>query len=191
MPVLLLAAVALSVATVPLARGHLSRLGQVRFRHTWAIFGALGTQIVIVSVVPGGDALVHRLLHIGSYALAAVFVYANRRIVGIPIVALGGALNTVAIVANNGVMPASRSALRAAGLATTTDGFMNSAAVEHPRLLLFGDIFAIPKGWPLHSVYSIGDMCIAVGVAVAIHALSASRLIRRSSREETGKRSAA
>ena len=67
--------------------------------------------------------------------------------------------------------PRRRSALRSAGLATNASGFQNSAAVAHPRLLVLGDILAVPKGWPLSNVYSIGDICIAIGVIVVIHAL--------------------
>ena len=182
--VFLLAAVALGVATVPLAGGRLSRLAHVRLRLTPLIFGALAIQIVIVSVAPGGSPLLHRSLHVGSYALAGAFLVANRRIAGFRILALGALLNLVAIVANNGVMPASRRALHAAGELASAHGFANSTLLAHPRLLFLGDVFAIPKSWPLHNVFSIGDVCIAIGAAIAIHALSGSRLVPRRSHDE-------
>jgi hypothetical protein len=106
-------------------------------------------------------------------------VVANRRVVGMPVLALGATLNLIAIVANNGVMPASRSALRTAGRLTTSTDFVNSAAVAHPRLLFLGDILAVPHWVPLANVYSIGDVCIAIGVAIAIHGLAGSRLVPR------------
>src|SRR3954470_22099939 len=77
--VLLLAAVVLGVATVPLAGGKLSRLADVRVRLVPAIFGALAIQVVIVSLLPGGSPVLHRILHIGSYVLAGAFLFANRR----------------------------------------------------------------------------------------------------------------
>jgi len=177
--VLLLAVVILSVLTVRLGGGSLSALGRVHLRCAPAIFGALAIQIAIISVVPGGSPWLHRVLHIGSYALAAVFVLANRRLAGIRMLALGATLNLTAILANDGVMPASRSALRTAGLLTSATGFVNSAAVPHPRLLFLGDILPVPHAVPFANVYSIGDVCIAIGVAIAVHGLAGSRLVPR------------
>jgi hypothetical protein len=184
--VLLLAAVILSVVAVRPAGGSLATLGQVRLRYAPAIFGALAIQVAILAVVPGGSPWLHRVLHVGSYALAAVFVVANRRIAGMRLLALGTTLNLVAILANNGVMPASRSAQRIAGTLTSSTDFLNSAAVSHPRLLFLGDILPVPHAVPLANVYSIGDVCIAIGVAIAIHGLAGSRLVPRRYRSTAG-----
>ena len=176
---LLLAAVILSVVTVRPAGGSFSGLGRARLRYAPAIFGALALQIAIISVVPGGSPGLHRVLYIGSYALAAVFVVANRRLVGMRMLALGATLNLIAILANNGVMPASRSALRTAGMLTNSTVFLNSAAVTHARLLFLGDILPVPHAVPFANVYSVGDVCIAIGVAIAVHGLAGSRLVPR------------
>jgi hypothetical protein len=175
--VLLLAAVSVAALAVRPAGGHLSALAKVRLRLVPAILGALCIQVAIISVLPEGSLGLHRLMHVVSYALAGAFLAANRRIRGMWIIALGAALNLVAILANDGVMPASRSALRAAGIATNSRGFANSAAMAHPRLLQLGDILFVPKPWPLHNVFSIGDICIAIGAMIAVHALSGSRLV--------------
>jgi hypothetical protein len=175
--VLLLAAVILSVVTVRPAGGSLSALGRVHLRYPAAIFGALALQIVILDVAPSGSPGLHRILHVASYALAGVFVVTNWRLAGMRVVALGGALNLIAILANGGVMPASPSALRTAGMLTSSKGFLNSAALPHPRLLFLGDILAVPHAVPFANVYSIGDVCIAIGVAIAIHGLAGSRLV--------------
>jgi hypothetical protein len=175
----LVAVVALSLITVPLAGGRLSKLSDLRLRWTPVILAALAIQVVIVSVAPGGDHWLHRFLHLVSYGLAGAFLLVNRRQPGIRMVAVGAVLNAIAIVANNGVMPASTSALRIAGEVSRTNGFANSTGLAHPRLLVLGDIFAIPESWPLHNVFSIGDVCIAIGAAIAIHAVSGSRLARR------------
>jgi hypothetical protein len=180
---LLLAVVILSVVTVRPAGGSLSALGRAQLRYAPAIFGAIAVQIAIVAVFPGGSPWLHRALHVGSYALAGVFVVANRRVAGMRMLALGGTLNLIAILANNGVMPASRSALRTAGILTNSTNFLNSAAVAHPSLLFLGDILAVPHAVPLANVYSIGDVCIAIGVAIAIHGLAGSRLVPRSARD--------
>jgi hypothetical protein len=44
-----------------------------------------------------------------------------------------------------------------------------------PRLAFLGDVFAIPRGWPLANVFSVGDVLIAVGVVVAVHGICGSR----------------
>ena len=157
-------------------RGRLSRLTEARLRFVPAIFGALAIQIVIISVLPGGNPALHKVLHVASYGLAAVFLVANRRIPGMWVVAAGAASNLVAIVANGGVMPASRAAVHTAGITTHGRDFANSIALAHPRLLFLGDVFAVPKSWPLANAYSVGDILIAIGVIIVIHALSGSRL---------------
>ena len=174
----LTAFVALSLLTVPLFGCRLERLSQVRLRRAPLIFAALAIQIVIVNVMPGGNPGLHQALHLFSYGLAAMFLIANRRVAGMWLLAIGAAANFSAIVANNGIMPASAGALRAAGEAPSTK-FLNSAFIAHPRLLFLGDVFAIPKAWPLHNVFSIGDVCIAFGAGIAIHSISGSRLARR------------
>jgi len=163
--------VALVLITVPLAGGKLSRLAEVEFRAVPAIVAALAIQVVIVSILPGGDPVLHRALHLFSYGLAAAFLVMNRRIPGMPVIAMGALCNVAAITANSGQMPASTGALRAAGESLKTSGFINSGVVAHPRLLILGDIFAIPRSWPLHNVFSVGDVCIAVGATIAFHAL--------------------
>lgn len=175
--VLLVIAALVSAFTVPLAGGKLSRLADAKLRGTPLILGALGIQILIITAMPGGAPALHKVVHIGTYVLAAAFLYLNRRIAGTMLVALGAALNVIAITANNGVMPASRSALRVAGQLSTTKEFLNSTAVAHPRMLFLGDVFAIPRSWPFANVFSIGDIVIAVGAALAIHALCGSRIV--------------
>ncbi len=107
----------------------------------------------------------------------AVFVLSNRRIPGLWLIAVGGGMNFVPIIANAGVMPASPEAIAAAGLLETPGRFSNSAVVADPKLAFLGDIFAIPPPFPLHNVFSLGDLVIALGVAVGIHRICGSRLI--------------
>ena len=175
---LLLAAALVAALAVRPTGGHLSTLAQVRLRLVPTILGALCIQVVIISVLPEGSPGLHRVAHVSSYVLTGTFLVANRRVRGMWIIALGAALNLVAILANDGVMPASRIALRTAGIATNSQGFANSSTVAHPHLLQLGDIFAVPDPWPLHNVFSIGDVCIAIGVMIAVLALSGSRLIK-------------
>jgi Family of unknown function (DUF5317) len=136
-------------------------------------------QIVIISLLPAGSHGLHRAVHIGSYVLLGAFAWSNRRVVGVPIVALGGLLNFVAIAANGGVMPASRKALASLPQLAGKGGFANSQVLAHPKLQFLGDVFASPSSWPLHNVFSVGDIVLFAGVSVLLHAACASRLVPR------------
>ncbi|MFN2544095.1 MAG: MFS transporter [Actinomycetota bacterium] len=169
--------VALSALAVPLARGRLLALAGLRFRRAWLIPLALGLQVLITVLWTGSQTQLHDFLHVSSYALAALFLVFNRRIPGIWLIALGAALNVLAIVSNGGVMPASPHALALAGLPSATPGFSNSAAVVSPHLAFLGDVFAIPRSWPLSNVFSVGDVCVALGCALMLHRVCGSVLV--------------
>ncbi len=172
-------AVLVMLASVPLFGGRLSRLGDLRAGAVWAALAAIMLQVVVLKVLE--RALPHAVasgLHLASYALAAWFVVANLRIRGLWIVALGGALNLAAIAANDGVMPATPSAARRAGL-VVADGFANSQATPGAHLWWLGDAFAIPASWPLSNVYSVGDVLLVIGLGVVVHRACGSRLRRR------------
>jgi hypothetical protein len=166
----------LILATVPLARGRLSAVGELQLRMPGLAFAGILAQVVIVSIVPEGLGGLHQVVHLGSYSLLGACAWVNRRIPGIPFIALGGLLNVIVIAANGGVMPADPSLIVHAAQAGG-HGFVNSGVVEHPRLLFLGDVFATPRSWPLANVYSVGDFCIVFGVVVLLHRVSGSRLL--------------
>ena len=176
----------LIVASVPLAGGRLRRLGEVRLCLPGLALAALAIQIVIISVVPDGPEALYSAVHVGSYLLVGAFVVLNRRLPGLWLIALGGALNFIAIVANGGVMPASAAAVEAAGLADAGTEFANSGPVADPKLLFLGDVFASPGFLPIRNVYSVGDVLLSLGAAVAMHRICRSRLVPRRWREEDG-----
>jgi diguanylate cyclase (GGDEF)-like protein len=163
------------VVSVPLAGGRLGRLVEIRVRGTWAVLLAVGVQVAITTAVPGGSHWLHAALHVASYGLDAYFVFVNRRLIGVPVVALGAALNLLAITANRGVMPASATALRISGVDPRA-GFDNSAALAHPHLAFLGDIIPVPGPWPIGNVLSVGDLIIFIGALVVLHVACGSRL---------------
>jgi hypothetical protein len=172
------------VASVPLAGGRLSALAEIRPRAVWAVLLAAAIQVAITQMA-GGSHELHVVLHVLSYVLDAYFLYANRRLAGVPLVALGAALNVLAIVTNGGVMPASAGALRISGIASRP-GFDNSAVLAHPHLAFLGDVIPVPGPWPIGNVLSIGDLIIFIGALVVLHLACGSRI----SRLRTGRRSA-
>ena len=164
--------------SVPLLRGRLTALGELELRRPWLAVAAIGLQVLIISVIPSGPAGMHEAVHMASYALFGAFAWANRRTPGVPLIALGGLLNFVAIAANGGVMPADPDlALHAAR--EGAGGFVNSGAMDAPRLLFLGDVLATPRSWPLYNVYSVGDVTIVLGVLVLLHRVCGSRLLPR------------
>lgn len=163
----------LFLALVPLGRGRLSALVELQFRRPWLLWAALALQILLF--MPGGPAW--PAAHLLSYALAGAFAWSNRRLPYLWLLCLGGALNLVAIAANRGTMPASPAAEAAAGLTGTDPA--NSAVLAHPHLAFLGDVFAIPASWPLHNVFSVGDIVLVVAAGLLIHRVTSSRLLPR------------
>lgn len=167
---------ALAAASVVLAGGQLRRLSELRFRAVPLVLAALLVQIVIISIIPGGNESVRQAAHVGSYLIVFVFFALNRRVPGMWLIAVGALMNFVAITANGGVMPADSDALRRAGLEDTEGEFANSQALDDPKLLVLGDRFAIPESWPASNVFSVGDVLIVLGAAVGMHQICRSRL---------------
>ena len=166
----------LCLASVPLARGRLGALADVRFRAAWLALVAIAGQILIISLLPQGDVWLHHAVHLATYGLIAAFLWANRHIAYLWLAALGGALNLAAITVNGGVMPADPDALAAAGVHQQAGDFANSTAVAHPHLSFLGDVFAVPASWPVSNVFSVGDVILVVAALLALHCLCGSRL---------------
>lgn len=148
--------------------GRPGGLARLEFRWPWLIIGGLLVQVVLFTdqvATAVGD--LGALIYVGSTALVFLGVLRNADIPGMKIVALGAASNLIAIVANGGYMPAGRDAMAALGKADPTI-YSNSAVVAHPALEPLTDIFALPVWLPFSNIFSVGDMLIALGVAVVI-----------------------
>lgn len=176
-------AVILGLAVGFLTGGRLRHAAQVRLRYLPLLVGALVVQVLIFSAILGTRDIVHRVgpyIYIGTLIVTLFVMVMNRRIPGMWIIALGALLNALVITANGGFMPSPEDALREAGRLDEVledereqeDGsyvLSNSTiADDDTRLLFLGDVLAIPEGWPLANVISIGDILIAIGAVVAI-----------------------
>ena len=179
----LLTAFIVGVAGGYLSGGRLHNLADLDLSRGWLVLAALGLQIVAFSPArrrprarprPWPCTLV-------SYALLAWFVVLNRCRLGVVIAGVGMGLNLVAIAANGGYMPASRTALALAGIAYSGDTHNNSAVIGAGTHLSFlGDVFAVPVWMPAANVFSIGDLLIAVGGAACWPmSMRASSAVRR------------
>ena len=163
--IIIYACLALLALHAVLPGSSLRGLGRVQLRQTKLVWLALAAQVLLMSVLPDSRPGLSRAAHLATYALAGLFVLANRQVPGVWVIATGGALNLAAIVANGGTMPASRRALESSGWQQDPDRFANSAVLDDPRLPWLGDVFAIPTV----SVFSVGDVVIVLGVAVLLH----------------------
>jgi hypothetical protein len=148
--------------------GHLGRLSAIKFRSSGLIVAGLLTQLALFS-----DPVADRVgslgpaIYVASTAVVLAAVIRNATIPGLPLVAAGASLNLAAIVANGGYMPASAAALAAQGR-DAPSVYSNSSYVAEPVLAPLTDIFAMPTWIPFANVFSIGDILIAAGIAMAI-----------------------
>ena len=175
---LILVATVLAMLLVPLLGGRLSGLAHLDLQGGRLLAGALGLQVLAITILPTWPHAVLVALHALSYVLAATFVWRNRRIAGLPLLAAGGALNALTIAVNGGQMPASEAAVRSAGLPVEVDHFVNSGVLADPRLALLGDVFASPSWLPLRNVYSPGDLLLLAGAVWIVHAACGTVLAR-------------
>ncbi len=158
---LILALFVLGLALVPLTRGRWAGLVELRLRLRWLVLVAFALQVLVLQ---GPSALdpVGPALHVVTYCAAGVFVWANRGVPGLLLVAAGAASNGVTIALNGGTLPASPAALRTAGI-EVDGGFVNSGVVDDPVLPWLGDVFAVPSWVPLANVFSVGDVLVVAG----------------------------
>jgi Family of unknown function (DUF5317) len=159
-----------------LTGGRLRRFGIVRLRQAVVLPIALIAQVVIVEVIPEANHGALSAVHVATYVAAGWFVWVNRAIPGLWIIALGAASNGITIAVNGGTLPASRTALSTAGIHLKPGEFLNSGVLAHPHLSFLGDVFAIPDRFPLSNVFSVGDTLILIGVFWAAQRICGSRL---------------
>jgi hypothetical protein len=162
------------IAVALLQGGTLRNFADVRLRALPLVFGSLALQLLIFTpftaqpLIP----LATEAIYILSMAVLVAWVWLNRGMPGIVLVAAGLLMNTAAIVANNGLMPVAPMAAEYAGRLAQypTEGAPvanNSIAVaEGVRLWFLTDIFPIPAGIPLATVISLGDILLTIGVSI-------------------------
>jgi hypothetical protein len=149
--------------------GRLSTLADVRIRGKGLVFAAITLQLVAfpVDLLPWSTpTAVASAIWLCSYGLLVAMLLLNARMPGLPLIAAGLVSNVIAIVANGGLMPVRGAALRAAG--TDYDVHNNSVQLAAPHLGALVDRWAAPHWVPFATVYSVGDVLIALGLVVAI-----------------------
>lgn len=172
-----LSAILLALLTGALLGGGLPRLADLKLRWLPVLGLALALRIgaVLLRVNRPEIDLPLNWAFIAVYGLILVWLAGNWRVPGLQVAAVGIGLNTIAVVANGGMMPIWRGAFAAAGFAPgdiVGDPFhvladTTSLATFVANGGIFGDVVPIPL--PLiRDVVSIGDILLALGIFWAI-----------------------
>ena len=167
---LILLTVVVAIVVGLLAGGSLAEFPTIKTRWWWlALIG------VAMQFVTGGGTLEIALL-LGSFVALLVYVIANLRAPGFPLVLIGLLLNLSVIAANQG-MPVTLHALEASGqgdtageLATVTYGNGTSTPADRTWRAVYvdtpgtlGDVIAL--GEPVRQAVSVGDIFVHLGIA--------------------------
>lgn len=168
--VLILGALALGLLLGLALGGSWRGLAEIQFRWWPLAFVGLVLQFLPVPSMPGRlDEWLSVGLLIASYVVLLVFVAANIRLPGFPLLAVGFALNAVVVSANGG-MPVSEQAVRDAfgpGYESERQeliergGRKHHLATEEDVLTPLADV--IPLGSPINQVLSVGDIVWLAG----------------------------
>jgi hypothetical protein len=160
--------------------GSPRRLANLRVRFLWLAYVGIALQVAAFpsGVLPWSmPESVAKGLWLGSFAALGALIAANIRIPGLALIGVGQACNLVAILANHGLMPVTRGALDAAGIAYHLRN--NSIQVVQPHVAWLVDRWAVPSWLPLGNVYSVGDVAIGIGVLLTIVVAMRPRLALR------------
>jgi len=169
---LLLYAVLIGLAVGLASGGRLSALGTVHIRF-WsvALAGLLLQALLFSSALAASVGELGPPLYVVSTAAVLMALIVNVRLPGFWLIALGAACNFGAIVVNGGQMPASPEAVAilSGSPVLPTTGFSNSiVATGATQLGFLGDVFALPRPFPLANVFSLGDVLIGIGGALFV-----------------------
>lgn len=131
----------------------------------------------ILLIDPGFSDPLRRVLIVGGYALALAFVWRNRGLLPLQVLAAGLLLNLLPILANGGLMPVTYEDAVRAGLATELEDVKPGHAIPRSKDVLLArhdihlapltDNVVLPSGLPGRGVASPGDLVIAAAVVLA------------------------
>lgn len=165
---LFLLAIALGFLLGLAGGGHLSNLARLKFRQPWLLVLAIVLRYVLVftplSRIEGAQ-----YIYAASLALIVLWtVWHLRLLPGIWLVTVGGALNLLVVLANNGRMPVDRTlASRQLGGILIERGHIGQYTLLGPdtHLGFLGDWLSLG---PFPEAYSLGDVFIAMGLALVV-----------------------
>jgi hypothetical protein len=165
-----------------------SLLADISLSSAWLVLPALAMQYPLLRTPfgPTQQIGVQQALFLLSHLLLLVFVWRNRRLVGIQIVGLGILCNLLVILANGGFMPITPETLIRINPGTTLGinpgttlgiwqhgfhyGFSKDVILLRgvTNLWALSDVLVLPPPFPWPTAFSLGDLMIAGGIVVLL-----------------------
>ena len=151
-------------------RGRLARLSTLRFRRIYLVWLALLDQVLVISVLPGHQHLVLDIANLLSYVAAGDVRLVQPKDPRRPARRRGWGAEPRRDRGERWHDAGERVGTRRFGMASrnrvTSPTRRSSPIRSSPSL---GDIFATPRWFPAHDVFSIGDVLIVVAVGVLVY----------------------
>jgi hypothetical protein len=148
--------------------GSLDGVAATKFRFLWLLFAGFVLQIGFslwnpVWLTENGEIAVL----VASNLLVAAFLIANRRLPGM-LVAAGGLVLNMLVIASNGAMPVSLEAADIAGtdLETADFGIKHELLGDDTVFPWLGDVIPLPG---LSTLISAGDIVLALGIGRLVY----------------------
>lgn len=189
---ILILALFIGIAIGRLLGGRIRGLSDLRLRYIWLPVVVFTVQAALLKTPLrelGWALLLTPVIVVATYVVLVGWLLLNRRSSGVPLVLAGAILNLVVIAANGGYMPVTPEAIERAGLGDrvliqegrTYVAGSKDVVLEADETVLWplSDVVVIPEGIPFSTIFSVGDLLIAVGVGRLAYAA-----VRRGAEEE-------
>jgi hypothetical protein len=181
---MILVVAVLGAVLIGLVRGgSLRHLARLPLRWGWVALVAFGLQIYLIyfpEPVSQGLFSPRVGVLVFSYALLFAVIWQNRALPGVWLIGAGSLANFGVMMLNGGYMPITREALTQVGrthkiLSPEPGGRVRDTKdiVLPPDATVvwwLSDIFVLPPPFPIPSVFSLGDVLIALGTCWLIQA---------------------
>jgi hypothetical protein len=176
-------AIGLAVSLIRHRGSAVRRIAAIPLRSAWLAGLALVLQWPLLRSRGGAvqEVQVQQMLFLLSLVLLLVFVWQNRRLMGIQIVGLGVICNLVIILANGGWMPITPDTLAQINPGSLPEqweahlhyGYSKDVVLlrEQTNLWALSDILVLPPPFP-RTAFSAGDILIAVGILVLLQGVA-------------------
>ena len=173
----LIGAVIIGVVLGYALKGRIANLSGLPLRSLWLVGLAILIQLAIFPLFSSRALFPYATtqLHLASYAFLFLFFVINYRVWSLLVIAAGSIANLLVIAVNEGRMPSSVHALTCAGQPEiaqklATEGAWGNVVLmsDKTRLNFLGDWLYLPRGVPLATAFSIGDLTIAIGLVILI-----------------------
>ena len=146
-----------------LTGGKLTNLARIQFRWPWVVVAVIAVRAIVL-ITPLNS--IEGAQYLYAVALATIVAWTAwhfNRVRGIWLISAGAALNLIVILANQGRMPVAPELATSMGGRTTVGQY--TIMGSQTNLNILGDWI---KLGPVPQAYSLGDMLIAVGLAIVV-----------------------